>query len=761
MPPLVRILFLPEFGRTLAAAGRAAGRVTALVRVLLTARGCRPDLARLREPATRRSVGLGAAVAAAAAAILFAGLAIPSADPASAQTIDPGIFGEEDDATRRILGFLSDFDVGDRPVLGDMLFAFNTGVMVLAGFLLIWHAVTGTVDTAREGRFGFGSWEILRIVTAVALMAPLPGGMNGAQHAVVGLAKLGGDFANAVWRPFSANALGRGDPIVPHAEENAWRTAIARVLVSETCRHVANQAARAAGDAPYVTIREGWHMPRRRGPESAPGTLIIHYDGARKGMPKDLCGAIRFDGLRETGGRGIAARGHRQALRSVLEPIRRVAADLGNHYLPGAPRYGSPLPDAAAALDRYAVARGYETVLQSRLKEAADSEHQALIEAVAADADRISWLSAASFFNTIAAAAAVIQAAAHNIPTVSLPSPRLEKWAPQADAAVKGLVAALAQSPAWRPLQLAPAASVSGALAPSGSRGGDLIDGLMEFINPSSVLVADSGNPIVDLTNMGFGLINSSLVAIAALSGASVGNNLVETLPFIGKGLDVFEAGWQVADGFVTLALTISLVAGVTLAYFLPAIPFIRFLIGILTWLIAVVEAVLAVTILAAAHVSRAEGNQFIVSATRQGWLFLPGLILRPALMLFGLIIGYFVFLAGIELLNATWIPRMKDANAAGSLGPIDFLAMLALYVMIAYALINSSFKLIDALPNVVLEWIGGRSVSDDGADRIGAAAVGGAGRLGALRMPGIGGGRAARAAASQRPALRRSWPDP
>ena len=32
-------------------------------------------------------------------------------------------------------------------------------------------------------------------------------------------------------------------------------------------------------------------------------------------------------------------------------------------------------------------------------------------------------------------------------------------------------------------------------------------------------------------------------------------------------------------------------------------------------------------------------------------------------------------------------------------LGPIGFLAMLTLYVMIAYGLMNASFKLIDLLP--------------------------------------------------------------
>ena len=57
-------------------------------------------------------------------------------------------------------------------------------------------------------------------------MAPLPGGMNGAQHAVVGLAHLGGDFANAVWRPFSEEALAESRPSCPVACATLWASAV-------------------------------------------------------------------------------------------------------------------------------------------------------------------------------------------------------------------------------------------------------------------------------------------------------------------------------------------------------------------------------------------------------------------------------------------------------------------------------------------------------------------------------------------------------
>ena len=101
-----------------------------------------------------------------------------------------------------------------------------------------------------------------------------------------------------------------------------------------------------------------------------------------------------------------------------------------------------------------------------------------------------------------------------------------------------------------------------------------------------------------------------------------------------------FSAAWPVLDGFVTLLLTTMLIAGLVLAYLLPAIPFIRFLFGILTWLVTVIEALLAVTIFLAAHVTREDSERLLNGSTRLGWLFLPGLVLRPVLMVFGLVLG-------------------------------------------------------------------------------------------------------------------------
>ena len=207
MRPL-RWLFAPDF---------AAPLTGALGDTRRAARGLASLPAFAWAPERKGAVRVGGWAAAAGTALAVGGIGsiavgiagLASAHLAEAQTIDAGLFGETDEPTRSLLRFLNDFDARTYAALGDMLFVFNGGLLVLAGFLLVWHTVAGTVDTAREGRWGFGGWEIVRIVTAVALMAPLPGGMNGAQHMVVGLAHLGGDFAAAVWEPFSEEVAGK------------------------------------------------------------------------------------------------------------------------------------------------------------------------------------------------------------------------------------------------------------------------------------------------------------------------------------------------------------------------------------------------------------------------------------------------------------------------------------------------------------------------------------------------------------------------
>ena len=745
---MLGLIFLPEFGRALGEVRGSVGRISRVAGALKPRKGS-PRPFNLLFPAGRAAAAAGGVLAAGGGVLLAYGIA--GFETAGAQAVDPGLFAEEDSGTRKILSFLTDLPQDNSPVLGQMLFVFNSGVLVLAGFLLIWHTVTGSVATAREGRWGFGAWEVVRIVVAIAMMAPLPGGASAAQHVIFGLARLGGDFANVVWKPMAEEALEKGRSVVPWPREREWRAVLGRTLVAEVCMYVANGEAQAAGHQPYVIVRTAEERgkphpnPRMRRNRPAPVTgEAIHYDGNGRGLPRSVCGAVRFGGLNEEGARGISARAHRDAWAAAHPGIVRAAMEIGDHYVAGTAVANRSLPDVSGMLDAYGVAVSYAAVLELGMKEAGDAGLAELEEKLAEDAAKIGWLGAASFVNTLAASAARVQSAATNLPEASLYSGEISKASPKAEAAVGAVLVNLAQDRRYAPIPLALAAGVAGVRAPAEGRGGSLMDQILRFIGPETMMVVDSGNPLLDLAHTGAALINGGMGAMGLLAGVSAGVNLLEGIPFFGKGLDFFEATWDVTDGLVTTLIGIVLIAGAVLLYVVPAIPFIRFLFGILSWLVAVVEGMLAVTVFCAAHVTRGDGNRLATDATREGWLFFPALILRPVLMLFGLVLGYFLFVVGIGLFNEVWLPRMQDAGRSEGLGLVDWVAMLALYVMVAYGMLNACFKMIDGLPNAVLGWIGSRAGGGGDAEEVMGMATGGFGRAGGLRMGFRGPSRAA-----------------
>lgn len=798
MMAVLRLLFLPELGRSLRELGGSAGRVRALCAVAFSpgaAAGGR-RWGRLFERGRRARSAVGLGLMGAGAGFCGFGVAGLVSGEASAQSEVPALdFSELDDpfgrtsyTTEQILRFLESYrpgGPGEAPAaLAQMLYVFNGGILVLAGFLLVYHTVAGTVATAREGRWGFGGWEVVRLVIAVALMVPLPpGGMNGGQHIVLGLAQLGGDFANTIWQPFADDMLGESQTAVPMPKDDLWRAAMARALVAETCRAVANaEVGNVPIGAPVMRREEGFILRER---ESEEGSIVYGYNARR--VP-NMCGAIRFvdvdDDQLSVGigdvepgegeaGRLLAGNAHYRAFAgapkdtgtSVLDELaaiadelqgtlrgRLVAEDAGE----GAEGRGEypELPDLDAKLEP--VGTRYLAALRVGLEESARVEtedRRARLEGVERD---VEWLAAASFINTIAYRTGSFHAVSYGVPEVVPPNyAALAEKDESAGAAVGLLVQELDRGRRFRPSHLRMGEQgLAGSLSGLGSSTEGLGGVLFGMFDLESVFVTtdDLGrtvNPIGQLASFGSSLIAAALHTYTGLIAATVAIHAksagVSAIPVLGKlwlGEVAQEvtagarAVWDVGGGLVNMVLGILLIAGVMLAFVLPLIPFVRFLFGILTWLMTVVEAFLSITVFAAAHVTRGEGNQLTTSVTRSGWLFLPGLVLRPALMLFGFVLGYWVFVAGMTILNGVFVPYLKDADELSGIGLEGFIPMIVVYVFICYALINMSFKLIDILPTVAIEWIGGQgSGGAGGADSTMGGITSGVGRLAGLRF--------------------------
>ena len=79
----------------------------------------------------------------------------------------------------------------------------------------------------------------------------------------------------------------------------------------------------------------------------------------------------------------------------------------------------------------------------------------------------------------------------------------------------------------------------------------------------------------------------------------------------------------------------------------------------------------------------------------------------------------------------------MQTSHAQSAASPLGFLAMTAIYCIVAYGAAIASFKLIDLLPAHILTWIGGAAgVDAGGSEGVGSIAAGAAGRTGTAVTP-------------------------
>ncbi len=175
-----------------------------------------------------------------------------------------------------------------------------------------------------------------------------------------------------------------------------------------------------------------------------------------------------------------------------------------------------------------------------------------------------------------------------------------------------------------------------------------------------------------------------------------------------GCGSSTFGKNDSMSSIFMSMIVGAMFSAGVTLAFVLPMMPFIRFMFGILTWLLSLFETVIAIPIIALAHI-KLDGDGIAGPMAKTAYLLTLQLFLRPTLMVFGLIVALLLFNVMIVALNEFYSNAIRSVEGgAGELSAVAGIVYTVMYVSLAYALANSSFKAIDLIPSRVLNWIGG-----------------------------------------------------
>lgn len=249
---------------------------------------------------------------------------------------------------------------------------------------------------------------------------------------------------------------------------------------------------------------------------------------------------------------------------------------------------------------------------------------------------------------------------------------------------------------------------------------------------PFNEIVAAISSPFwgvaEDVMNKMSGRTDNSdpMIAISKMGGLVVevteGVFLLAFLPIVIVGLltSVARGCASVGHVFQTVVLAVLLplfmlflgffyAAGILLALYIPLIPFLVFTFAAITWMILVIEAIVAAPLVALILVVPSEDE---LGKAGHSLVILLGLFLRPALMILGFIVAIKLLAIGVKLVNFGFSTVVYENKPAFSLFfPI---AVVVLYAGLLTYIVHEAFSLIYVIPDKVLRWMGGTPEGED-----------------------------------------------
>jgi hypothetical protein len=225
-----------------------------------------------------------------------------------------------------------------------------------------------------------------------------------------------------------------------------------------------------------------------------------------------------------------------------------------------------------------------------------------------------------------------------------------------------------------------------------------------------------NNNPLGQLQSFGKGLlITAEVLYVVVVVGTLVIAGVLDINAIV-LGTGVLGLGsiikYLLLFGFLPLVfgiLAFCITFGGLLAVYTPLIPYIMFTVTALGWLIYTIEAMVAAPLIALGILSPG-GQHEILGRAEPAIMLLLGVLLRPCLMIFGLMIAMLLASVSVMFVNNTFLRAMSDITKYPSI--IQMILFMAAYTFLIISVLNKCFALIHLLPERVMTWIGGQAVS-------------------------------------------------
>jgi conjugal transfer/type IV secretion protein DotA/TraY len=233
-------------------------------------------------------------------------------------------------------------------------------------------------------------------------------------------------------------------------------------------------------------------------------------------------------------------------------------------------------------------------------------------------------------------------------------------------------------------------------------------------LNPMAELAAFGQNAVeTGMTLMAYGAV--LWAAGSAVDGLA---DKLKIIPGAGtmatKVAGVLGAAASKIGSLLIAMAGIFFLMGFTVGFIVPLYPFYRFFFGALQWLMSVAMAVVLAPLFALAHVNP-YGEGLAGQNAKYGYSVLMQILLRPALMVFGLIVGLLLFTAAIHFMNGAFMVATQSTGAyTGGTNVVAKILYSIVYCAFVLILANQCFSTIGAFPQAVLSYLGMTGIKEE-----------------------------------------------
>ena len=384
-------------------------------------------------------------------------------------------------------------------------------------------------------------------------------------------------------------------------------------------------------------------------------------------------------------------------------------------------------------------ATAYDAAMSTAEQQIVAQAHPALMAAmnnINTSVTHLGWWSLGMYYWDIAHVNAGIQAKLGKMP----------RWSGYNQAAINKAMSSKSDRKTFAKIDAAAAAGVQAANSSAGlGTGSSLLTRVFSSegawytkMSPWSLTYGSGGksvDPLAALQMAGDLIVTAEIPTVIGAyvtlrSVASAGKNAASDAdtPLIGAatgaGAGAFN-GAAKAIGSYVLALVIGIfVVGAIWAYYLPSVPFIIWTMGLLGWLIFLIEALVGAVVWAAG-IALPEGEGIFGPRGDQGVMLFLNVMFRPALMVIGFfasfmligivgpIIGgsFGVFMSGMYSITGSSVTSSSPMSTVMALNPITWLASSVVLTIIMLITTHKVFGLVTWIPENVFRWVGGQGM--------------------------------------------------